>query len=105
MTDQSREKRTLLVIILTLITMFIEIVIGYITHSMALFADGWHMGTHAFALSITFITYVLIRKLKFYLMFHLYLTLSNNQQNPLYDPKKNYLAKTKNFPRLKILFL
>ncbi len=64
MTDQSREKRTLLVIILTLI-MFIEIVIGYITHSMALFADGWHMGTHAFALSITFITYVLIRKLKF----------------------------------------
>lgn len=65
MTDQSREKRTLLVIILTLITMFIEIVIGYITHSMALFADGWHMGTHAFALSITFITYVLIRKLKF----------------------------------------
>ena len=45
--------------------MVVEIVIGYVTHSMALFADGWHMGTHAFALSITFITYVLIRKLKF----------------------------------------
>ena len=65
MTDQSREKRTLLVIILTLITMVVEIIIGYVTHSMALFADGWHMGTHAFALTITFMTYVLMRKLEF----------------------------------------
>ncbi len=65
MTDTSKEKRTLIVIILTLITMAAEIVIGYITHSMALFADGWHMGTHAVALSITFFTYILIRKLQF----------------------------------------
>lgn len=57
------EKKTFWVIILTLITMFAEIFVGYVTHSMALFADGCHMGTHALALSLTFFTYILIRKL------------------------------------------
>lgn len=56
------EKKTFIVIVLTVITMIAEILFGYITHSMALFADGWHMGTHALALSITFFTYILIRK-------------------------------------------
>lgn len=56
------ERKTLVVIILTLVTMAAEIFFGYLTKSMALLADGWHMGTHAFALSITFFTYVLIRK-------------------------------------------
>lgn len=59
---QTAEKKTLLVIILTLATMFAEIFAGYLTHSMALFADGCHMGTHALALSLTFFTYILIRK-------------------------------------------
>lgn len=62
MTDCSTEKKTLIVIILTLVTMFAEIIVGYFAHSMALFADGCHMGTHALALSLTFFTYVLIRK-------------------------------------------
>lgn len=56
------ETKTFIVIVLTLITMLAEIVVGYFTKSMALFADGWHMGTHVLALSLTFITYVLIRK-------------------------------------------
>ncbi len=56
------EKRTLLVIILTVITMFLEIFYGFVTHSMALLADGFHMGTHAFALGITFLAYFLSRK-------------------------------------------
>lgn len=56
------EKRTLLVVILTLITMCLEIFYGYITHSMALLADGFHMGTHALALGITFLAYFLSRK-------------------------------------------
>jgi len=56
------ETRTLLVVILTLITMFLEIFYGYITHSMALLADGFHMGTHALALGITFLAYFLSRK-------------------------------------------
>ena len=58
------ERKTLIVIIVTFITMFAEIFYGYVTHSMALLADGYHMGTHALALSLTFIAYVLIRKLK-----------------------------------------
>jgi len=56
------EKRTLLVIILTVITMFLEIFYGIVTHSMALLADGFHMGTHALALGITFLAYFLSRK-------------------------------------------
>ena len=48
------EKRTLLVVILTVITMVLEIFYGYVTHSMALLADGFHMGTHALALGIAF---------------------------------------------------
>ena len=58
------EKKTLVVIILTLVTMFAEIIYGYITHSMALLADGYHMGTHALALGLTYVAYILIRKLK-----------------------------------------
>ena len=58
------EKKTLIVIILTVITMLAEIVYGYLTNSMALLADGYHMGTHALALGLTFTAYVLIRKLK-----------------------------------------
>ena len=56
------EKKTFFVIILTVVTMIAEILSGYLTHSMALLADGFHMGTHALALGLTFIAYVLIRK-------------------------------------------
>lgn len=56
------EKKTFLVIVLTLVTMIAEIAVGYFTHSMALFADGCHMGTHALALSLTFFTYILITR-------------------------------------------
>ena len=60
--ETTNEKKTLIVIILTLVTMFAEIAFGYLTHSMALLADGFHMGTHALALGLTFAAYVLIRK-------------------------------------------
>ncbi len=56
------EKRTLIVVILTMVTMVAEIVVGWLTHSMALFADGWHMGTHAFALGISFFAYRFSRR-------------------------------------------
>lgn len=59
------ERKTLTVIILTLITMAAEITFGYFSNSMALLADGWHMGTHAFALSITFFAYMMIRKYQY----------------------------------------
>jgi len=61
-TNHQNEKRTLNVIILTGITMVVEVVAGALTGSMALLADGWHMGTHAFALGITYSAYVMARK-------------------------------------------
>lgn len=56
--------RTLLVVILTIITMIIEIAYGFKTNSMALLSDGWHMGTHALSLSVTFVAYIFINKIK-----------------------------------------
>jgi cation diffusion facilitator family transporter len=56
------EKRTLLVVIITFLAMAAEIVFGLLANSMALLADGWHMGTHAFALGISLLAYVLARK-------------------------------------------
>ena len=56
------EKKTLTVIILTVITMIAEIMYGYWTNSMGLLADGYHMGTHALALSLTYVAYVLMRR-------------------------------------------
>ena len=56
------ERKTLIVIILTVVTMIAEIIYGYFTGSMALLADGFHMGTHAFALTLTYLAYILIRK-------------------------------------------
>ncbi|KAF0154194.1 MAG: cation diffusion facilitator family transporter [Syntrophaceae bacterium] len=56
------EKRTLIVVIVTLVTMIAEILFGWISNSMALLADGWHMGTHAFALGVSLAAYILARK-------------------------------------------
>ena len=61
--NETNAKKTFIVIVVTLITMFLEIGYGYYTNSMALLSDGWHMGTHAFALTITFAAYILISKL------------------------------------------
>ena len=56
------EKRTKLVILITVIMMVVEISGGYMFGSMALLADGWHMGTHAAALSITVFAYIYARR-------------------------------------------
>ncbi len=51
------ERRTLYVLILTAITMAVEIVAGSLYGSMALLADGWHMSTHVAAFMITLFAY------------------------------------------------
>ncbi len=56
------ERRTLLVTGLTAAMMVLEIVAGHFLHSMALFADGWHMGTHVVALGISAFAYVYARR-------------------------------------------
>lgn len=50
-------KRTLWVVALTVVMMVGEIAAGYITGSMALLADGFHMATHAGALGIAAFAY------------------------------------------------
>lgn len=60
--DGHGERNTRRVIVLTLSMMIIEIIAGYMFGSMALLADGWHMGTHAVALSITAFAYLYARK-------------------------------------------
>lgn len=56
------EKRTWYVLILTLSVMAIEIIAGTLYGSMALLADGWHMGTHAAAFCIALFTYYYAQK-------------------------------------------
>jgi cation diffusion facilitator family transporter len=56
--DQPRA-RTLRVALLTLATMAVEIAAGLLFHSLALFADGCHMATHAVALGIAWLAFVL----------------------------------------------
>lgn len=55
-------RRTLWVVLLTVVMMIGEIVAGYMTGSMALLADGLHMGTHAGALSVAAIAYAYARR-------------------------------------------
>lgn len=56
------ENRTWQVLIITAITMLFEIAAGITYGSMALLADGWHMGTHVAAFMITIFAYRFARK-------------------------------------------
>jgi cation diffusion facilitator family transporter len=56
------ERRTWFVVALTAVMMVAEIAGGSIFGSMALVADGWHMSTHAAALSIAGFAYWFARK-------------------------------------------
>ena len=60
--NRQGEQRTKYVLILTTITMIVEIIAGSIYGSMALLADGWHMSTHVFAFMITIFAYRYARK-------------------------------------------
>lgn len=51
------EKRTRWVIAITAVTMVGELVVGWWTGSVALQADGWHMGSHVLALGLTLAAY------------------------------------------------
>ncbi len=60
--NKKGERRTQYVLILTAITMVVEITAGSIYGSMALLADGWHMGTHVAAFVIALFAYNYSRK-------------------------------------------
>jgi cation diffusion facilitator family transporter len=60
--QHAAERRTRWVIAVTLTMMVIELVTGYLTGSLALTADGWHMGSHAAALCIAAFAYAFSRR-------------------------------------------
>ena len=59
---ERNERRTWFVVGLTLVMMAGEIAAGSLFGSMALLADGWHMGTHAAALGIAGLAYLFARR-------------------------------------------
>jgi cation diffusion facilitator family transporter len=61
----ANEQKTKWVTFITLITMFVEIGVGYWSGSMALLADGWHMASHTLALFLSLVVYYLYRHPKF----------------------------------------
>ncbi len=61
-TSTSGERRVSYVILLTGVMMVVEVAAGVMTNSIALLADGIHMGTHLAALSITVFAYWYARR-------------------------------------------
>lgn len=51
------ERRTWWVVAITSVTMLVELAAGWLTGSMALLADGWHMASHAGALGLSGVAY------------------------------------------------
>lgn len=55
--NKQGERRTKLILVLTVFTMLVEIGAGIVFGSLALLADGWHMATHIAAFMITLFAY------------------------------------------------
>lgn len=62
MDNKILRKRTIAVIVVTVLMMVAEIYFGIVNNSMALTADGFHMGTHVLAFGITLIVCLLAVK-------------------------------------------
>ena len=60
--NRAGERRTRWVVALTAIMMVGELVVGQMTGSLALTADGWHMGTHVLALGLAVVAYWYARR-------------------------------------------
>jgi cation diffusion facilitator family transporter len=62
--NQAAERGTRAVLWITLVTMVLVITAGWWYGSMALLADGWHMGSHAAAIGVSALAYAASRRLK-----------------------------------------
>lgn len=60
--QKAGERKTLVVIVITVAMMVMEITAGTVFGSMALLADGLHMASHSAALAITAFAYIYARK-------------------------------------------
>ncbi|HSV88593.1 MAG TPA: cation diffusion facilitator family transporter [Bacteroidales bacterium] len=56
------ESKTRWVVYITAVVMVVEIFFGLRTKSMALLADGIHMGSHVLAIGLSWMAYVIVRK-------------------------------------------
>lgn len=56
------ESKTMWVVMLTATTMTVEIIFGLTTKSMALLADGIHMGSHVLAIGLSWVAYIIVRR-------------------------------------------
>ncbi len=63
MQNHKHEKKTRWVVLLTFVTMIVEILFGITTNSMALLADGIHMGSHVLAIGLSWLAYVIVRRI------------------------------------------
>jgi len=55
--ERQAERRTRWVVALAFVAMVIELIAGWLTGSMALLADGWHMASHVGALGLAAFAY------------------------------------------------
>ena len=62
--SEAAERGTRAVLWITLATMALEIGAGWWLGSMALLADGWHMGSHAAAIGVSVMAYAVSRRLR-----------------------------------------
>jgi cation diffusion facilitator family transporter len=60
--NRAAERGTRLVMVITALTMVVEIVAGWWFNSMALLADGWHMSSHALAIGLSALAYAAARR-------------------------------------------
>ena len=54
---EAAERRTRVVVLLSVATMALELGFGWVTGSMALIADGWHMATHVGSVGLAWLAY------------------------------------------------
>lgn len=59
-----QEKRIRFVVLFTFVVMVAEMAVGFLSHSMALVADGIHMGSHVLLVGLNWAAYVLVRRLE-----------------------------------------
>ena len=60
--EAAAERRTRIVVGLTLVMMMVEIAAGLLFNSMALLADGWHMSSHTVAIGLSAFAYSAARR-------------------------------------------
>ena len=60
--SRNAERRTRIVLAVTLVAMVVEIAAGWWFNSMALLADGWHMSSHALAIGLSAVAYASARR-------------------------------------------